>query len=196
MNNTTNINSKRYIFYKRKSKNGDKYFRVQDTKYKYFFDTSIHHLKKPSPYFVTYEDKLHFKKQRFNNIHCFVYKILFPNEGNPIDFDDIHNNVLQQGKTGLEISFGFFSCKYTLVDMSMVSNIIDTDPNLCVNFPSSFIKKNTDLFILIKENKGLTQDLEGRFGSCEYRFIPIHKFKSHTKKIYNRYAELYSSIYF
>ena len=147
MNNT---NSKRYIFYERKSKNEDKYFRVQDTKYKYFFNTSIHHLKNPSPYFIRYEDKLYFKKQMFN-INCFVYNIQFPNEGNTIEFDDIHNIVLQQGKTGLMINFGFFECKYTLVDISMVSNIIDTNQNLCVNFPRDFIKNNKELFVQIKE---------------------------------------------
>ena len=186
------INEERYKFYEKKSKNGEKYFRVEDTKHNYFFNTSVHHLKNPSPYFIRYEDKLYFKKRMFD-INCFVYNTQFPNEGNTINFDDIHNDILQNN-AGLRISFGYFSCKYTLVDISMVTNIIDTNPNLCVNFPSSFITKNTDLFIQIKEQKCLTQDLDGHFGSCEFRFIPIHKFESHTKKIYNRYAELYNSI--
>jgi len=183
----------RYKFYEKKSKNGEKYFRVEDTKHNYFFDTSIHHLKNPSPYFIRYEDKLYFKKRMFN-INCFVYNTQFPNEGYTIEFDDIHNNLLKQENTGLRISFGYFSCEYTLVYMSNVTNIIDAYPNLCVNFPRDFIKNNKELFIQIKERKCLTQDLEGHFGSCEFRFIPIHKFESHTKKIYNRYAELYNSI--
>ena len=187
------INEERYNFYEKKSKNGEKYFRVEDTKHNYFFNASIHHLKNPSPYFIRYEDKLYFKKRRFN-INCFVFNTKSFNQGYTIDFDDIDNDILRDN-IGLKISFGYFSCDYTLVCISNVTNIIDTDPHLCVNFPRDFIKNNKELFIQIKEMKCLTQDLDGHFGSCEFRFIPIHKFISHTKKIYNRYAELYSSIY-
>lgn len=189
------MNSKpelRYTFYKKISKNGDKYFRVYDSKHDYFFDTSPHHLKNPSPYFINYEMKLHFKKYNYG-LYNFIYNIHFPNEGKTIEFEKIHIDLLKFNEYGLCIGFGPFSCEFTLVDLPIATNISNEHPKLCVNSPNTFIKK-TELFIQIKEQKCLTQDFNGRFGSCEYRFIPVHKFESYTKKIYNRYAELYNSI--
>ena len=183
--------TKRFIVHKKTDKDGSNYFRVHDTKYDYYFDTSVHSVNKPTPYFLTHDIKLSFRKC-LTCITLFQFYIESPNCGTIYrNILDISTDIMKMNEFGFRISLRHFYCNYTLISRKEAIRCHKINSELCVNDPS---KIEDSILIKIKELKGLTKDFDGHFGSCELRFIPINKFKSHIQKMYNRYADLLSTL--